>query len=130
MLSILGKIWALPTTVIGLVVAVLPLPFFPFKKTTVKFAHNAICFYNHPFLFGKAVAVTLGNVILFQYDHDYFNGDNVGEHEMQHTLQAEMLGIFYLPAHIICLIWYMLIRKNPKESPLERGPYSHPPRPF
>ena len=124
-----GKIWALPTTCIGLAVALLPLPFSS-KRIRIKIGHNAICFYDHPFLSGSACGLTIGNVILFQHDSDHFMGVDIAEHEKQHTLQAEILGIFYLPAHILCLIWYMLIKKKPLENPLERGPYSNPPRPF
>lgn len=129
MKNLLGKIWALPTTLIGLAFAVLPLPFSK-KKVRVKIAHNAICFYHHPFLSKNALGLTIGNVILFQFGSDIYKGIDLGEHEKQHTLQGEVLGIFYLPAHILCIIWYMLIRKTPLENPLERGPYSNPPRPF
>lgn len=124
MKNIIGKLWALPTTVLGLAYA---LSGYCSGKVRIRIAHNAICFYNHPFMRGRATALTLGNVILFQQDNDYFMGINIAEHEKQHTLQAEVLGIFYIPLHIICIVIY---RKNVLQNPLERGPYSNPPRPW
>ena len=52
--SIFGKIWASPTTLIGLSVAFAGLPFARKEKIRIFFAHNAICFDNHPFLRGPA----------------------------------------------------------------------------
>ena len=124
MKNIIGKLWALPTTVLGLIYALIGSCF---GKVRIRIAHNAICFYNHPFMHGRAIALTLGNVILFQQDNDYFLGINIAEHEKQHTLQAEVLGIFYIPLHILCIVIY---RKNVLQNPLERGPYSDPPRPW
>lgn len=120
------KLWALPTTFIGL--------FFGFAgwciapcKVRIKLVHNAICFYNHPFMRGRAIALTLGNVIMFQKNDDYFYGNDVAEHERQHTLQAEFLGPLYIPLHAFYFLKY---RQKPWQNPLERGPYSNPPRPW
>ena len=126
MKNIIRKLWALPATLIGMTAGLIGVCFAP-HKVRICIAHNAICFYNHPFMRGNAIAVTLGNVILFQKDTDYFAGLNIAEHEKQHTLQAEVLGIFYIPLHIICIVIY---RKNVLQNPLERGPYSNPPRPW
>lgn len=125
--GIIGKLWALPTTIVfGLPFGLLGACLAP-RKIRIRLAHNAICFYNHPLLRGPAIAVTLGNVIAFQKDSDYCNGQNIGEHERQHTIQAEILGIFYVPLHLICLAIY---GRNVEKNPLERGPYSDPPRPW
>ena len=128
LISLLGKIWALPTTVVGLVYAFIGYCFAP---CTVKIgiACNAICFYNFPFLKGRAAGLTLGNVVLLKEDPKYYcsEGKFIAEHEKQHTLQAEVLGIFYLPLHAFFFLKY---RKAPLENPLERGPYSTPPRPW
>ena len=127
MKSIIGKLWALPTTLVfGFIAGLLGVCIAP-RKVRIRIAHNSICFYNHPFMRGGAVALTLGNVILFQNDTDYFMGINIAEHEKQHTFQAEVLGIFYIPLHIICIAIY---RRNVMKNPLERGPYSNPPRPW
>lgn len=125
MKNIIRKFWALPTTIIGMTVGLLGLCFS--RKVKIRLKHNAICFFNHPFMRERAIALTLGNVILFQKDSDYFMGINIAEHEKQHTFQAELLGIFYIPLHIICILIY---RRNVMKNPLERGPYSNPPRPW
>ena len=127
MKSFPGKLWALPTTLFfGLTAGFIGMCLAP-GKVKIRLAHNAVCFYNHPFLKGNAGALTLGNVILFREKSDYFRGIYIAEHERQHTIQAEILGIFYLPLHIICLIVY---RRDPLKNPLERGPYSNPSRPW
>ena len=122
----LGKLWALPTTFIGLLLGFAGWSIAP-RKIKIMFAHNAICFYHHPFMRGRAIALTLGNVILFQRTDDFFMGLNIAEHEKQHTLQAETLGVFYIPLHLICIAIY---GRNVMKNPLERGPYSNPSRPW
>ena len=126
MQNCLGKLWALPTTFIGIFIGFAGLCIAQ-RKIKIKFTHNAICFYNHPFMRGRAIALTLGNVILFQKDNDFFMGTNIAEHEKQHTLQAEVLGVLYIPLHVIFIIIY---GRNVMKNPLERGPYSNPPRPW
>ena len=126
MKNILRKLWALPTTFIGIFIGFAGCCIAP-RKIKIKFVHNAICFYNHPFMLGRAIALTLGNVILFQKDNDFFMGTNIAEHEKQHTLQAEVLGVFYIPLHLVFII---IFGRNFMENPLERGPYSNPPRPW
>ena len=125
--SVLGKIWTLPNTLLGLVVGLLGLCIAP-GTVKIRLAHNAVCFYKHPFLRGPAGGLTLGNVILFQDETDSFKGVDISEHEKQHTLQAEVLGIFYLPLHILCLAIYG--PGTQEKNPLERGPDSNPPRPW
>lgn len=126
MKNIIGKLWALPTTIVfGITAGVLGVCIAP-RRVKIRLEHNAICFYNHPFMRGRSIALTLGNVILFQ-QNDFFMGFDIAEHEKQHTLQAEALGVFYIPLHIICLAVY---GRNFMRNPLERGPYSNPPRPW
>ena len=109
MQNCLGKLWALPATLIGIFIGFAGLCIAP-RKIKIKFAHNAICFYNHPFMRGRAIALTLGNVILFQKDTDYFAGVNIADHEKQHTFQAEILGPLYIPLHAFYFLKY---RKKP-----------------
>ena len=126
--SILGKIWALPTTVVfGLPFGLLGACIAP-RKIRIRIENNAICFFNHPLLRGPALGLTLGNVIAFQFDRAdvEINGTLLGEHERQHTLQAEMLGIFYIPLYLI----FMLKYGCGKRHPMERGPYANPPQPW
>ena len=127
MKNIIGKLWALPTTLFfGLTAGVVGVCLAP-RKVKIRLAHNAVCFYNHPFMRGQAVALTLGNVILFRGDSDRFGAVDVAEHERQHTLQAEVLGVFYVPLHLICLAVY---GGDVRRNPLEHGPYADPPRPW
>lgn len=127
MKNIPGKIWALPTTLVfGITAGLLGICLAP-RKIRIRIAHNAICFYNYPLLRGGYAALTLGHVILFQKDSDIFMGSDISQHEIQHTIQAEVLGFLYVPLHIIFIIIH---GKNVMQNPLERGPYSHPPRPF
>lgn len=127
LISTLGKIWALPNTLLGLVVGLLGFCIAP-GVVEIRLGHNAVCFYGHPFLRGPARGLTLGNVILFQEKRSPDVDSRIGEHEKQHTLQAEVLGIFYLPLHILFLAICGPGRKE--KNPLERGPYSTPPRPW
>ena len=127
-LSVLGKLWALPTTVVfGMSFGFLGALIAP-RKIRIRFENNAICFFNHPLLRGPALAVTLGNVIAFQFEKAdvEINGTVLGEHERQHTLQAEMLGIFYIPLYLIFMPKYGCSRRHP----MERGPDTAPPRPW
>ena len=127
MKNIIRKLWALPATLIGMTAGLIGVCFAP-HKVRICIAHNAICFYNHPFMRGRSIALTLGNVILFQKDTDYFAGLNIAEHEKQHTFQAEVLGPLYIPLHAFYFLKYC---KKPWKNPLERGPYStNPPRPW
>ncbi|MBO4305153.1 MAG: hypothetical protein J6A21_11250 [Lentisphaeria bacterium] len=126
MTSIPGKIWGLPNTLIGLAAGLLGLCVSP-KRSRIRLAHNAVCFYNNPLLRGGAIALTLGNVILFRNDTVFFMGTDIAEHERQHTLQSEVLGVLYLPLHILFLALY---GRNVMRNPLERGPCSTPPAPW
>ncbi len=129
-LSVLGKIWALPTTILfGLPFGLLGACLAP-RTIRIRLENNAICFYKHP-LMRRPGAVTLGNVIAFNLELENSNviiekGATLGEHERQHTLQAEMLGIFYIPLYLILIPKYGCY----KEHPMERGPYASPPRPW
>ena len=123
--NILGKVWALPTTLIGLTLGALYACFAP-RRIGIRFAHNAVCFCNCPLWPPQAGGLTLGNVILFRG----CGSPVIAEHEMQHTRQAEVLGIFYIPAHVACLLIYGTSREGMSKNPLERGPYSTPPRPW
>ena len=124
--SFIGKIWALPATAFGLIPIFIGLCIAP-RKIKIRLAHNAICFYNFPLLKGKYKGLTLGNMIFFQCGGDYIGGCNIAEHEKQHTYQAEILGFLYIPLHII---FFFIYHRNVMKNPLERGPYSNPPRPW
>lgn len=105
LLSVIGKIWALPNTVLGVAYGLLSIPF----GATWTIAHNALEFHN---VFGNVnEALTLGNSILYagsdqatSTSHQAAYGDprvQTAIHEMGHTWGYEQLGIFYLPFYFM-----------------------------
>jgi RHS repeat-associated protein len=104
LLDLAGKIWALPDTVLGLGIGIAGVPF----GATMTLGHNAIQFENYPWGNG---ALTLGNTIIYgggEYPGDTRTGVyndprflNVGRHEEGHTFQAQVFGVFFLPAYFI-----------------------------
>jgi RHS repeat-associated protein len=117
-LDILGKIWTLPNTIIGLILGLVQLPF----GASISIEHNAIVFNNAP-IAGGSEAWTLGNVIFNRtgtltrtVSSPYTTGTttDVGTHEEGHTYQYEVLGPLFVP------IW--LILGGPSGgNPLETG---------
>jgi len=102
--DILGKIWALPNTVIGLVIGIASLPF----GGEIHLGNNAIQFTNVPF--GPGGALTLGNVQLYNGlspsdVNPRYNGApgsvDVGLHEQAHTYQNQALGPLFLPIYLL-----------------------------
>jgi len=127
--SVIGKIWNLPNTIIGLgwgYLGVLGGGDWP------NFENNAIEFPNHPF---TKTGVTLGNTI--HYADGYNSGgayspEVIGDHERQHTYQGELLGPLYLPSNILGLSAGQLLNGS-THGPAnwnEQGPQSAPPRPW
>lgn len=109
--GLLGKVWNLPNTVLGLVygiaghaLALLMLR----KDARIDIGNNAIQFHNSPLML---TAMTLGNVIIYgrarcPERHNCAFCDSpathtVGREEFRHTQQGEILGPLYLPAHLI-----------------------------
>jgi hypothetical protein len=109
-LSLPAKIWALPSTVVGLIYGGIGdvLGRMMGMDSRVLFAYNSVQFTNNPLM---RTAMTFGNVIIYAGQREEFNyapesvalGDDssTGFQEMQHTSQAEILGPLYLPAHLI-----------------------------
>lgn len=104
-LDLLGKLWTLPNTVIGLI-AGLPMLWFGAR---ISLGDNAVRFENIPLGHG---ALTLGNVVLYSRhcaptdEATGMYGDSrclrVGRHEQAHTLQYQLLGPLFLPAYLCC----------------------------
>lgn len=101
--SLIGKVWTLPNTIIGLIyggigyVAGLIMGTNP----TIRIGNNAIEFLNNP-LVNRSMALTLGNVVSYGTNAPPWKqgayGDisvNIGMHETGHTYQYEILGPFY-----------------------------------
>ncbi|MDZ7925593.1 MAG: RHS repeat-associated core domain-containing protein [Marinagarivorans sp.] len=107
--NIVGKIWTLPNTLIGLAyggvghVAGLVMGTNP----QIRFANNAIEFINNPLMVGHG-AITFGNTIIYGQNSPPWKGGaygeqgvNIGLHEKAHTLQYQVLGPLYGPIYLL-----------------------------
>jgi len=111
----IGKIWALPNTMIGLIYGGIG---WALGGDAPILGYNAIEFKNSPIM---GSAMTFGNVQIFGTDprvqpgaNDYpFAWHSVGDEEMHHTFQAQILGPFYLPANLIGGITSIFSGLNP-----------------
>lgn len=102
-LSIAGKLWSLPSTVVGLTFGLISKPF----GSSFHLRNNAIEFTQVPLM---KSAMTLGNVILYGTDDPgglerrekpNGNGFPTWVEENRHTYQGEILGPAYIPLHIL-----------------------------
>ncbi len=107
--DILGKIWTLPNTVVGLVYGTAGYIAGSILGTnpSVNIGHNAIQFHNNP-LMHPSSAITLGNTISYgikisQSSRGAYGDPNVrfGPHEEIHTYQYQKWGPFFGPAYVL-----------------------------
>lgn len=147
-LSVLGKLWTLPNTLLGLVIGgighVLQEAWYQLSalgewmglgpnnaaNPDIIFGNNGIQFINNAFGIGDGEtvgAITLGNVII--YGPGAY--PQLADHEKQHTYQAELLGPLYLPAYVLGMGIALAQGEDPfgPANPMETGPSSHPARP-
>ncbi len=131
--DVAGKTWAAGNTAIGVVAGgVIGGGFISGIGTDISIGNNAIQFENVWFMFG---AITLGNSILYAEDFgpEYkIDGVKNKDHERQHTYQSQVLGPFYLFAHLYYGLKAAILDKD-WHGPLnilETGPQSNPPRPW
>ncbi len=121
-LSWLGKAWASPVTLVGLLLGAVGLAL----GSRLRIEHNALVFHRYPF--GPGGALVLGNVILNtlptldvrvptyalragidEYsagahagDAEYAHGQVwLADHERAHTYQYEVLGVLFLPLYVL-----------------------------
>ena len=107
-MSIAGKIWTSPNTLLGLALGAVSVAL----GARVQRGRNALEFLGNPFIghAGRA-AMVLGNTIHYapgrrpgelvpRYDRAGFVV--LGEHERAHTAQYERWGPFFLVAYAIC----------------------------
>jgi RHS repeat-associated protein len=145
--DLLGKIWNLPNDALGLVFGGLgyAVGWAAFElgaswqpnAPTIGFANNALQFGNNPLVFA-GLGITFGNVESFQgnpTDPTSFsdNAAQVQQHELQHTIQGQVLGPLYLPAYILGGIGSLISGGgNPFDSGnfMEAGPWKNPPQPW
>lgn len=104
---------------------------------SIGLGNNAIELYKHPGML--CGAITLGNTIHYPGDKSTGFGPNyelpegikLGEHEGAHTIQGEILGPLYLPAHITTMGISIITTGHTHENNwLEKGPNSNPARPW
>lgn len=138
--DMLGKAWGLPATLLGLA---LGLAGWALGGARPVLGNNAIQFLGNPLLdllgrFGFTDAITIGHVVLYDSQASPWSpgnaaGATIGAEEMQHTLQNEVLGPFYVPAHlafgIVSGLWshewhgpLNLLERGPHRTPLSPWP--------
>lgn len=136
----LGKLWNAPNTLLGLAYGgighlagwgayALGLQD---RAPSIGFGDNAIQFSNNPF--GGAGAITLGNAQVFSGSPNDLaaDGNRIGEHEMQHTYQGQLLGPLYLPSNLLGGLSGLLFGGDwhAPQNWNEVGPQQNPPRPW
>jgi RHS repeat-associated protein len=89
-----GKIWASPTTAIGLALGGLG---WAAGGQAPSLGNNAVEFRGNPLIAPFTPAITIGNTICYAGNNP---SQATEDHERQHTYQGEVLGPAYLPAHI------------------------------
>ncbi|MDO6708966.1 hypothetical protein [Photobacterium sp. 1_MG-2023] len=102
-------------------------------EPSISYDNNAIQFENNPLMLS---AMTLGNVIVHgnspamqPTSYRYGGAHTLGFEEMQHTYQAQMLGPFYFPAHIVLGLSGLINNGNwhGDSAFLEQGPHTRRP---
>jgi hypothetical protein len=103
-LDVLGKLWAAPVSLAGLLLGLPALAF----GARLSIGDNAIRFTGFPMGSG---ALALGNVVIYAgllrpRHRACMYGDrrllDVGLHERAHTLQYQVLGPLFLPVYFLC----------------------------
>lgn len=121
-MGVVGKVWNLPNTLLGLVYGVLGhlAGLAAGTRPRVSLGHNAIQFHNNALML---TAMTLGNVIIYgparapQMPNLCFRdspaGHTIGREEFRHTQQGEILGPLYLPVHLLAGIISLVRSPHP-----------------
>ena len=124
-LLILGVIWALPYTLIGLTIGVIGLC----TGGRVQISGRVVEFYGggvkwlvtHLPLGEFTLAITLGHTILGQSDASL---DIARDHEMVHVRQFERWGPFMGPAYLLSSLYLWITGGRPyRDNPFEREAY-------
>jgi RHS repeat-associated protein len=142
--QLLGRVWNLPNTTMGLVWAGLG-KVLAWNTMQIGWDQNGIKVENNP-LVGAEQDLTIGNVVSYggvsteKWDFYDANGnvhyEQAWNHTLPHTFQGQQLGPLYLPLHafgqsfsgVMALLtndyWE---RTDRTYNPVERGPYHWPP---
>lgn len=140
-IDLLGKAWNLPNTLLALAYAVPGhvLGWLLGTRPRVDLGNNAIQFHNNALML---TAMAVGNVIIYGPGRspgmpntpflDTPCGHTVGREEYRHTQQGQVLGLLYLPAHLVAGIISLLRAPHPEltcrtdvwhqNNFMERGP--------
>jgi hypothetical protein len=142
--DVLGKVWGLPNTVLGLayggvghVIGEVGQAFGIFSaEPNISFGNNAIQFENNPLMLS---AMTFGNAVVYgthparhPNSPRYGGAHTLGFEEMQHTYQSQVLGPLYFPAHIVSGVTGLIRNGSWHGSSafLEHGPHLRSPTPW
>lgn len=117
----LAILWALPATLIGLIVGLFGLATGGRVIRTgrvIEFWGGGAAWFLQRFpLIAGAAAVTFGHTVLAQTKHDL---ERTREHELIHVAQYERWGPFFLPAYLACYFWLWLCARDPYlDNPFE-----------
>ena len=100
----IGKIWALPNTVLGLTAQIVLAPFAYANGGGFQLGNNSVQLMGVPFFGG---AITIGNTQIYFEGTDPLSNRTYGEinvntgfHEQFHTYQQQLLGILFWPAYL------------------------------
>lgn len=111
-LRVLGILWTLPNTLIGLIGGSVGLLF----GASVQFSRRDFALVFHRWPWGPGGAITFGNTILhtgdtldsecLTYEHRAGRCDHprikIGDHERAHVYQYMVLGPLFLPLYLAC----------------------------
>lgn len=135
---ILGKVWASPTTAIGLALGLLG---WLCGGARPRLGNNAVELYGNRLIAPFTPAITIGHVICYASRAPDLRTQ---AHERQHTYQAELLGPLYVPLHVLFQVAALAHsffdrsrryrslneRVHSPANLLEVGPMSATPRPW
>ena len=130
MLQLLGMLWALPVSVLGLALAAAALG----SGARMRWSARELAVVVRRFPWGPGGALTLGNVILHTgetmdrhcntYAHDAGHADEprilLADHERAHVYQYMVLGVLFLPLYVL---HGGISARNPFERAADR--YAH-----
>lgn len=111
-LRVLGILWTLPNTLVGLIGGSVGLLF----GASAEFSRRDFALVFHRWPWGPGGAITFGNIILhtgdtldsecLTYEHRAGRCDHprikIGDHERAHVYQYMVLGPLFLPVYLAC----------------------------
>ncbi|MGO8744769.1 MAG: hypothetical protein ACLQNE_02150 [Thermoguttaceae bacterium] len=124
-ITILAMIWALPYTLLGMLLGLVGLCTggrARIRGRVVEFYGGGVKWLLQQFFFGEgAMAFTLGHTVLGQTDAAL---DISRDHELVHVRQYERWGPLMGPAYLGCSLVLWLMRRRPyRDNPFERQAY-------